>query len=93
MASQRNQFFSTSSFPLPKNFGYRVRDPVCLCAIEGLRYPIKMNLAGLGCDINDTLTTLLLLLLLELAGLAGLELTKLIEGFIIEITRVMDGAR
>jgi hypothetical protein len=51
MASHKNQCFSTSSSPLPQNFGYQAIDPPIFPAIVGLTAPIRMKPNSPGCDM------------------------------------------
>jgi hypothetical protein len=43
MASHRNQCSSTSSSPLPHNYGYWVIKPHVCPTIPGVTFPTKMN--------------------------------------------------
>jgi len=57
MASNRNQWCSTSSTPLPQNSGNRLRDPSCLFSIEGFKNSTKISPEFHGCDTTKKLST------------------------------------
>jgi hypothetical protein len=73
MASHRNQCCSTSSSPLPLNFGYRVIDPPMFPTIVIVLVPIKINPNGPGCDLLGDPTILPLFTVDSLVELTKFE--------------------
>jgi len=63
IAFHKNQCYSTSSSPLPQNFGYREIEPPALSTIVDITTPTKIKPKGPGCDLPGDPNILLVFLL------------------------------
>jgi hypothetical protein len=79
IASHRTQCFSTSSSPLPLNYGYHVIKPPMLPTIVDLTTPIKINPKGLGCDLPGDPNILPVFALTSCDLLTGCTETQLVN--------------
>jgi hypothetical protein len=65
IASHKNRCCSTSSSPLPQNYGYWEIEPPAWLAIVNLVVPINMNPNGPACDLSGDPNILPILTLLD----------------------------